>query len=131
MKVKYRNDLYGNYMLIEIPENTDTNLYPFKMLMKNKIAGVLSCQKRMEDGKHRSTLLGQNVSSRVPYGFYKDWVAATGISGYEAQISMYQPVYSKSSAAATVKEEIETWGKEHLCKTSTYLNDLKTLGFYL
>ncbi len=66
-----------------------------------------------------------------PYGFYKDWVAATGISGYEAQISMYQPVYSKSSAAATVKEEIETWGKEHLCKTSTYLNDLKTLGFYL
>ena len=51
MKVKYRNDLYGNYMLIEIPENTDTNLYPFKMLMKNKIAGVLSCQKRMEDGK--------------------------------------------------------------------------------
>lgn len=29
-------------------------------------------KKRMEDGKHRSTLLGQNVSSRVPYGFYKD-----------------------------------------------------------
>ncbi|MBR4983351.1 MAG: FHA domain-containing protein [Lachnospiraceae bacterium] len=51
MKVRYRNDLYGNYMMIEIPENTDTNLYPFKMLMKNKISGVLSCQKRMEDGK--------------------------------------------------------------------------------
>lgn len=37
-------------MLIEIPENTDTSLYPFKMLMKNKISGVLSCQERMEDG---------------------------------------------------------------------------------
>ena len=51
MKVRYRNDLYGNYMQIEIPENTDTNLYPFKMLMKNKISGVLSCKERMEDGK--------------------------------------------------------------------------------
>lgn len=50
MKVRYRNDLYGNYMLIEIPENIDTSLYPFKMLMKNKISGVLSCQERMEDG---------------------------------------------------------------------------------
>ena len=29
-------------------------------------------KRRMEDGKHRSTMLGQNVSSRVPYGFYKD-----------------------------------------------------------
>lgn len=29
-------------------------------------------KRRMEDGKHRSAMLGQNVSSRVPFGFYKD-----------------------------------------------------------
>ena len=51
MKVRYRNDLYGNYMLIEIPENEDTNQYTFKMLRRNKIEGVLSCKERMEDGK--------------------------------------------------------------------------------
>ena len=38
-------------MQIEIPGSTDTNTYPFKMLMKNKISGVLSCRERMEDGK--------------------------------------------------------------------------------
>lgn len=51
MKVRYRNDLYGNYMLIEIPEDIDTNQYTFKMLRRNKIEGVLSCKERMEDGK--------------------------------------------------------------------------------
>ena len=51
MKVRYRNDLYGNYMLIEIPENVDTNQYTFKMLRRNKIEGILSCKERMEDGK--------------------------------------------------------------------------------
>lgn len=51
MKVRYRNDLYGNYMLIPIPEETDTNQYTFKMLSKNKIAGVLTCRERLEDGK--------------------------------------------------------------------------------
>ena len=51
MKVKYRNDLYGNYMLIEIPETVDSNEYTFKMLKRNKITGVLSCKERMEDGK--------------------------------------------------------------------------------
>lgn len=29
-------------------------------------------KRRMEDGKHRSTLLGHNVSSHVPFGYYKD-----------------------------------------------------------
>lgn len=51
MKVRYRNDLYGNYMLIEIPKGEDTNQYSFKMLERNQIAGVLNCQERMEDGK--------------------------------------------------------------------------------
>ena len=51
MKVRYRNDLYGNYMLIEIPKGEDTNRYSFKMLEKNHITGVLNCQERMEDGE--------------------------------------------------------------------------------
>ena len=51
MKVRYRNDLYGNYMLIEIPKGEDINQYSFKMLERNQIAGVLNCQERMEDGK--------------------------------------------------------------------------------
>lgn len=29
-------------------------------------------KRRMEDGKHRSAMLGQNVSSHVPFGYYKD-----------------------------------------------------------
>ena len=37
-------------MMIEIPQNTDTSQYKFKMLKKNKIPGVLSCKERMEDG---------------------------------------------------------------------------------
>ena len=51
MEVRYRNDLYGNYMLIEIPISSGSNQYAFKMLEKNKIPGVLSCKERMEDGK--------------------------------------------------------------------------------
>ncbi len=51
MKVRYRNDLYGNYMMIEIPEGENSNQYTFKMLEKNKIPGVLVCKERMEDGK--------------------------------------------------------------------------------
>lgn len=51
MEVRYRNDLYGNYMLIEIPASAEASQYTFKMLKKNKIPGVLSCKERMEDGK--------------------------------------------------------------------------------
>lgn len=51
MKVRYRNDLYGNYILIEIPGDMDSNQYSFKMLEKNKIPGVLCCKVRMEDGQ--------------------------------------------------------------------------------
>lgn len=51
MKVRCRNDLYGNYMLIEIPEMVDTGQYPFQMLKRNQIPGVLSTRERMEDGK--------------------------------------------------------------------------------
>lgn len=51
MKVRYRNDLYGNYMLIEIPENIDMGKYTFQMLKRNQIPGVLSTNERMEDGK--------------------------------------------------------------------------------
>lgn len=51
MEVRYRNDLYGNYMLIEIPISVGAGQYAFKMLEKNKIPGVLFCKERMEDGK--------------------------------------------------------------------------------
>ena len=51
MNIRYRNDLYGNYMLIEIPKGENTNQYSFKMLEQNHIAGVLKCQERMEDGR--------------------------------------------------------------------------------
>ncbi len=51
MMVRYRNDLYGNYMLIEIPEYMDTGQYTFRMLKRNRIPGVLSAGERMEDGK--------------------------------------------------------------------------------
>ena len=51
MNIRYRNDLYGNYMLVEIPEKEDTSQYPYKMLLKNRIYGVLSYKERMEDGK--------------------------------------------------------------------------------
>ena len=51
MEVRYRNDLYGNYMLISIPNDEDGNKYSFKVLDKNKIQGVLSGKERKEDGK--------------------------------------------------------------------------------
>ena len=51
MEVRYRNDLYGNYILIEIPGDIDSSQYSFKMLEKNKIPGVLCCKVRMEDGQ--------------------------------------------------------------------------------
>ena len=51
MEVRYRNDLYGNYMLISIPHMMNGNPYSFKMTEKNRIAGVLSCKERKEDGK--------------------------------------------------------------------------------
>jgi len=51
MEVRYRNDLYGNYMLISIPHIEDGNQYSFKMLEKNTIPGVLSAKERKEDGK--------------------------------------------------------------------------------
>ena len=51
MEIRYRNDLYGNYMLIEVPENVDSSQYAFKMLEKNRISGVLLGKERMEDGK--------------------------------------------------------------------------------
>jgi len=51
MEVRYRNDLYGNYMLISIPDEESSNKYSFKMLDKNRIPGVLSGKERKEDGK--------------------------------------------------------------------------------
>ena len=51
MKVRYRNDLCGNYILIEIPGDIDSSQYSFKMLEKNKIPGVICCKVRMEDGQ--------------------------------------------------------------------------------
>lgn len=51
MKIRYRSDLYGNYVLAEIPEDANINQYAFKMLLRNKIPGVLPCKERMEDGK--------------------------------------------------------------------------------
>ena len=51
MEVRYRNDLYGNYMLISIPNDEDSNKYSFKVLDKNKIQGVLSGKERKEDGE--------------------------------------------------------------------------------
>lgn len=51
MEVRYRNDLYGNYILVEIPSYVDSGQYSLKMLEKNKIPGVLSCKVRMEDGQ--------------------------------------------------------------------------------
>ncbi|MBR5596576.1 MAG: FHA domain-containing protein [Lachnospiraceae bacterium] len=51
MEVKYRADLYANYMLIEIPEYVDIQSYSFKMMEKNRIKGVLPTKTRMEDGR--------------------------------------------------------------------------------
>lgn len=51
MEVIYRNNLYGDHILLKIPEGMDTNQYSFQMLKKNNILGVLSCKERMEDGQ--------------------------------------------------------------------------------
>ena len=51
MEVKYRNDLYANYMLVEIPESADINSYSFKMIERNSMKGILPAKTRMEDGK--------------------------------------------------------------------------------
>ena len=51
MDIRYRNDLYGNYMLITIPQGEDSNKYSFKMMEKNKISGVLAGRERKENGK--------------------------------------------------------------------------------
>ena len=51
MEVKYRNDLYTNYILMEIPEDVDNQIYSFKMIEKNRLKGVLASKTRMEDGK--------------------------------------------------------------------------------
>ena len=37
MEVKYRADLYANYMLMEIPQDVDFQTYSFKMIEKNRI----------------------------------------------------------------------------------------------
>lgn len=51
MIVRYKTDFCTSYMLMEIPKEEEHQQYSFKMLEKNKIAGVLSCKERMEDGK--------------------------------------------------------------------------------
>ena len=50
MVVRYKTDFCESYMLMEIPEETEHQKYSFKMLQRNKIAGVLSCKERREDG---------------------------------------------------------------------------------
>ena len=50
MEVKYRADLYTNYILLEIPEGVDSQIYSFKMMEKNRMKGVLPSKTRMEDG---------------------------------------------------------------------------------
>ena len=50
MEVKYRADLYTNYILLEIPEGIDSQIYSFKMMEKNRIKGVIPTKTRMEDG---------------------------------------------------------------------------------
>lgn len=51
MQVKYRNDMYTNYLLMEIPFHADLQTYAFKMIEKNQIKGVLPAKVRMEDGR--------------------------------------------------------------------------------
>ena len=41
MEVRYRNDLYGNYVLIEIPYGINSNQYSFKMLPKVYLMGIV------------------------------------------------------------------------------------------
>lgn len=51
MQVKYRNDMYTNYLLMEIPFHADLQTYAFKMIEKNQMKGVLPAKVRMEDGR--------------------------------------------------------------------------------
>lgn len=48
---------------------------------------------RLESGKHRSVMLGQNVSSRVPFGFYKD-AETKKLVPYEEEATIVRMVYS-------------------------------------
>lgn len=48
---------------------------------------------RMEAGKHRSAMLGQNVSSRVPFGFYKD-AETKKLVPYEEEAAIVRMVYN-------------------------------------
>ena len=70
MEVKYRNDLYTNYILMEIPEDVDNQIYSFKMIEKNRLKGVLASKTRMEDGKGYLYLEVGNRRSLVD--IYKD-----------------------------------------------------------
>lgn len=70
MKISYRTDLYGGYMLVEIPQDADMQSYSFKMLENNKIKGVLPCKIRMEDGK--GYLYNDITNKRSLTEIYKD-----------------------------------------------------------
>ena len=70
MEVKYRTDLYTNYILMEIPEDVDNQIYSFKMIEKNRLKGVLASKTRMEDGKGYLYLEVGNRRSLVD--IYKD-----------------------------------------------------------
>ena len=56
MEVKYRADLYANYMLMEIPEDVDFQTYSFKMIDKTNPAsktytkGSISCLTNAKKG---------------------------------------------------------------------------------
>lgn len=48
---------------------------------------------RLEAGKHRSVMLGQNVSSKVPFGFYKD-PETKKLVPYEEEAAIVRMIYS-------------------------------------
>lgn len=70
MEVKYRADLYTNYLLLEIPDGIDSQIYSFKMMEKNRMKGVLPSKTRMEDGIEYLYLEVGNRRSLVD--IYKD-----------------------------------------------------------
>ncbi len=66
-----------------------------------------------------------------PWELYREWRAMTGIDLGAGASGMYQRVYSKTDALIEIKENIEVWGKEHLCDTTGWQAEIRKMGYKL
>ena len=63
MEASYRRDKDHNYMILEAVGEIQGNEYQIRMILINKIPGLLECKMRLLDGK---PLFYYEITSRQP-----------------------------------------------------------------